>query len=728
MPSGNSTIEAAEPLPPPIEPDVRPVHSCDRPADNATAARWDDLHPTDADLLDAWVTDDCLEALDTLVRRYAQMVLSVCIRRCHDRTDADDAMQTTFLYLAQSAKKIRHPERLAGWLHRVAQRASIATMMSPERAHQDLSDVPSTPIDPLERLTLRHQAIVLDEELSELPEKYRSAIVLHLQQGVSVTDTAKRMGTTEGSVRGWIARGKQRLARQLRLRGVVPMAAWAAAQAWSVSETMAAQSAFELTRPPTTGSSCNSDSPPGADVGNSNWTGSTSTSNFSALESHLTQGIATMPVVTILGSTAAVGLALLVAFAVPAGDDETGRTASVLTFATADEDSPPVLAQFAQGTVAGNPNPPVPNAPPQGSAPSGIPAQLPVVSPAPATPYPPATPPTPPEPPKAASQVAKRVAETLDQPTTLSLESNIRSLPETLQRSIHIPVLLDSQGMTLGEVDMDSVHVQFDSQGDQPLRTLLRKALEPAGLKAVVDDDGLLITTDMTMLARRGISTDRWLDVTPEQAKTIDEVMGKEVSYNFLETPLEDAVRVISEDLNFPILIDKLTLEEIGLTNDTPVNLSVQSISCRSFLRLMLHPMGLTYQYKDEVLQITTQEAGGERLRQRLYFLEGTGLPRGGDPGTIEMITSTIQPDAWEALGGYSTISSVNHSREGRPALLVSTTDDLHKEIEDLMLALRETHTGEDPRLSDEEFEQQQKNRIQAIGGGMGGGGGGGMF
>ncbi|WDQ15376.1 RNA polymerase sigma factor [Rhodopirellula sp. P2] len=722
MPSGNFTIDTAAPIPPPIAPDVRQVQSRDHPDDPAAAARWDGLNPTDADLLDAWVTDNCLEALDTLVRRYAQMVLSVCIRRCHDRTDADDAMQTTFLYLAQSAKKIRDPNRLAGWLHRVAQRASIATMMSPERTHQDLSDVPSTPVDPLERLTLRHQAIVLDEELSELPEKYRSAIVLHLQQGVTVSETARQMGASEGSVRGWLARGKQRLARQLRLRGVAPMAAWAAAHAWSVSETMAAQAAFELTCPPDLGTTPDPDVPPGAGSGNSNWPHSTSTSHFSALESHLTQGITTMPVVTILGSTAAVGLALLVAFAVPVGNDESGRSASVLTFATPDEESQSVLAQFSPGNASPDPNSPVPTAPPQ-PAPPDVRSQLPRALPTPTTPP---IPPTPPTPPLATSQVANRVTQTLDQPTTLAFESNVRSLPETLQEAIRIPVLLDTQRMTLGEIDMDSLHVQFDAPAEQPLRTLLRKALEPAGLKGVVDDDGLLITTDMTMLTRRGISTDRWLDVTPEQAKTIDEVMDKKVSYDFLETPLEDAVRVISEDLNFPILIDKLTLDEIGLTNDTPVDLSVQSISCRSFLRLLLHPMGLTYQYKDEVLQITTQEAGDERLRQRLYFLEGTGLPRGGDLGTIEMITSTIQPDAWEALGGYSTISSVNHSREGRPALLVSTTDDLHKEIEDLMLALRETHTGEDPRLSDEEFEQQQKKRMQANGGGMGGGGGGG--
>ncbi len=84
-------------------------------------------------------------------------------------------------------------------------------------------------------------------------------------------------------------------------------------------------------------------------------------------------------------------------------------------------------------------------------------------------------------------------------------------------------------------------------------------------------------------------------------------------------------------------------------------------------------------------------------------------MPRGGNIGTIEMITASILPEVWEQLGGVSTISSVNHSQEGRPALLISTTDDVHKEVEDLMQALRETHSGSDPRLSDEEIQQQKK-------------------
>ena len=135
---------------------------------------------SDADLLDAWNRDQHGPALAELVERYSRMVLSVCRRRCRSVADADDAFQTTFLYLARNSRKIRSPERLAGWLHRVAQRAAVATLKSGKRETEAMVDTPDQPEDPLDRLTQRHEAIVLDEELADLPEHYRAALVMHI--------------------------------------------------------------------------------------------------------------------------------------------------------------------------------------------------------------------------------------------------------------------------------------------------------------------------------------------------------------------------------------------------------------------------------------------------------------------------------------------------------------------------------------------------------------------
>ncbi len=100
---------------------------------------------SDADLMDAWSRDQHAQSLASLVDRYSVMVLSVCRRRCRSEADADDAFQSTFLYLARNCNKIRHPERLAGWLHRVAQRAAVATLQSAKRVTEPMVDPPADP-------------------------------------------------------------------------------------------------------------------------------------------------------------------------------------------------------------------------------------------------------------------------------------------------------------------------------------------------------------------------------------------------------------------------------------------------------------------------------------------------------------------------------------------------------------------------------------------------------
>uniref|UniRef100_UPI0035644ECE RNA polymerase sigma factor n=1 Tax=Novipirellula sp. TaxID=2795430 RepID=UPI0035644ECE len=213
---------------------------------DATLPAHDLSGVSNADLLDAWHQDHEPAAMAALVDRYSVMVLSVCRRRCRSHADAEDAYQTTFLYLARNSNKIRHPERLAGWLHRVAQRAAVAVTQSCKRETETMAEPIANTDDPLDRLTQRHEAIVLDEELSELPEHYRAAIVMHLYEGSTLESLAVSLGTTVGSVRGRLQRGKKLLADRLRRRGVVPVLAFAAANALTVSTATAAQASEPL--------------------------------------------------------------------------------------------------------------------------------------------------------------------------------------------------------------------------------------------------------------------------------------------------------------------------------------------------------------------------------------------------------------------------------------------------------------------------------------------------
>ncbi|MEO1527176.1 MAG: hypothetical protein AAFX06_17185 [Planctomycetota bacterium] len=152
----------------------------------------------------------------------------------------------------------------------------------------------------------------------------------------------------------------------------------------------------------------------------------------------------------------------------------------------------------------------------------------------------------------------------------------------------------------------------------------------------------------------------------------------------FIETPLVEAMQQISKSHAIPVVIDTRALEEIGLTADTPITIDLKNVSLRSLLRLMLRDNDLTYMIKDEVLQITTMEAAESNLILNMYTLPGKLGERGEE--IVNAISRTVRPDTWETIGGNSSIINIDH------ALVVSTTSDVHTDVQSFLTQLTEKY------------------------------------
>jgi RNA polymerase sigma-70 factor (ECF subfamily) len=71
---------------------------------------------------------------------------------------------------------------------------------------------------PSEKTIKRERAVILSRALSELPADYREALILHRLEGLTMAQTAEKMGRSSDSVQKLLARGLLDLRRRLKGR------------------------------------------------------------------------------------------------------------------------------------------------------------------------------------------------------------------------------------------------------------------------------------------------------------------------------------------------------------------------------------------------------------------------------------------------------------------------------------------------------------------------------
>src|SRR6516164_94852 len=151
--------------------------------------------PTDTELLQRFTGRHEEAAFAALVERHGPMVLGVCRRVLQDAHDAEDAFQATFLVLVRKAASVRPREKVGNWLYGVAYRtAREARALAARRRGRErqVTDMPE-PEAPAEDGWAELRPL-LDQELSRLPDKYRTPIVLCELEGKTHKEAARQLG------------------------------------------------------------------------------------------------------------------------------------------------------------------------------------------------------------------------------------------------------------------------------------------------------------------------------------------------------------------------------------------------------------------------------------------------------------------------------------------------------------------------------------------------------
>ncbi|HEV7302246.1 MAG TPA: sigma-70 family RNA polymerase sigma factor [Tepidisphaeraceae bacterium] len=164
---------------------------------------------------------------EEIVRRYAGMVFSVCLRTCKDAHDAEDATQAVFLALAVQCKSGNPVRHLPAWLRQVAKRTSLDVRKSRKRreAREARRSAENNGIinddDKPSAMDLSEIGHVLSEELAKLPAKYRLPLVSLYFGGLSREEIAEQLGLKPGALGVRLHRARTMLGERLKRRGAI---------------------------------------------------------------------------------------------------------------------------------------------------------------------------------------------------------------------------------------------------------------------------------------------------------------------------------------------------------------------------------------------------------------------------------------------------------------------------------------------------------------------------
>jgi RNA polymerase sigma factor (sigma-70 family) len=182
--------------------------------------------PTDAQLLESFLTRGDEAAFEALLLRHGPMVLGVCRRLLGNPEDAEDAFQATFLVLVRKGVSIRPRDLVGNWLYGVAYRTAMkARAMNAKRREKERKAGEMPRSEPSDDGAQEELLARLDYELSRLPDKYRVPVILCELEGRSRKEVACLLGLREGTLSWRLAQAKKLLARRLSLYGTVAVAA-----------------------------------------------------------------------------------------------------------------------------------------------------------------------------------------------------------------------------------------------------------------------------------------------------------------------------------------------------------------------------------------------------------------------------------------------------------------------------------------------------------------------
>lgn len=163
-------------------------------------------------------------AFDWLVTHYHAPVYNLILSMLADTSDAADGTQEVFLKAFRGIRKFRQGSSLKTWLYRIAIREALNHKRWFKRHLQKNVPIDGQPVEgrarieiedsgatPFEQLASQEIQLAVQAALQQVPDIFRSAVILRDLEGLSYEEVAEVLECSVGTVKSRILRGRRAL-------------------------------------------------------------------------------------------------------------------------------------------------------------------------------------------------------------------------------------------------------------------------------------------------------------------------------------------------------------------------------------------------------------------------------------------------------------------------------------------------------------------------------------
>jgi RNA polymerase sigma-70 factor (ECF subfamily) len=145
--------------------------------------------------------DERARAIEVLHRKHAGVIYDLCVRMLGDRSEAEDAVQETFVNAFRALDSFRYGDSHLPWLYRIATNACLKIIRTRKRKGVALTDSPERMADrPQDPVREMHARQVLERLVGELDERSLEILVAHYVAGMDQGQIAASLGISRRAV------------------------------------------------------------------------------------------------------------------------------------------------------------------------------------------------------------------------------------------------------------------------------------------------------------------------------------------------------------------------------------------------------------------------------------------------------------------------------------------------------------------------------------------------